>query len=379
MELNLSADHLALQSAVRDFAQSVVKPMAARTDQEHRFPREAISAAAELDLMGILIPTEYGGAGLDHLAFTLCIEEIAAACASTAVIVDVHNSVAAEPILLFGTEDQKRRWLPPLAKGELLGAFALTEPSSGSDAGALKTSARRKGDSFVLNGTKVFITIVGEAGLYIVFARTGPDAGAAGVSAFLVPGDSPGLRAGQMFTKMGLNGSPTGELILEDVEVPAASMLAPEGKGFRVAMRALDSGRIGISGQALGIARSALEEALAYTQEREQFGKRIADFQGIGWMLADMATRLAAARQMTYHAAALCSAGRPFTKEASMAKLFTTDTAMSIAIDAVQLAGGYGYITDYPFERHFRDAKACQIYEGSNQIQRIVIAREILR
>ena len=379
MELNLSADHLALQSAVRDFAQSVVKPMAARTDQEHRFPREAIAAAAELDLMGILIPAEYGGAGLDHLAFTLCIEEIAAACASTAVIVDVHNSVAAEPILLFGTEEQKKRWLPPLARGELLGAFALTEPSSGSDAGALKMTARRKGDSFVLNGTKVFITIVGEAGLYIVFARTGTEPGAAGVSAFLVPGDSPGLRPGQLFTKMGLNGSPTGELILDDVEVPATSLLAPEGNGFRVAMRALDSGRIGISAQALGIARAALEESLAYTKERTQFGHAISSFQGVNWMLADMATRLAAARQLTYNAAALCAAGKPFTKEASMAKLFTTDTAMSIAIDAVQLAGGYGYITDFPFERHFRDAKACQIYEGSNQIQRIVIAREILR
>ena len=379
MELNLSADHLALQSAVRDFAQSVVKPMAPRTDREHRFPREAISAAAELDLMGILIPAEYGGAGLDHLAFTLCIEEIAAVCASTAVIVDVHNSVAAEPILLFGTEEQKRRWLPALASGELLGAFALTEPSSGSDAGALRMTARRRGDSYLLNGTKVFITIVGEAGLYIVFARTGSQSGASGVSAFLVPGDSPGLRPGQMFTKMGLNGSPTGELILEDVEVPATNLLAPEGEGFRVAMRALDSGRIGISAQALGIARAALEESLTYTQEREQFGQRIADFQGVNWMLADMATRLEAARQMTYHAAALCSAGQPFTKEASMAKLFTTDTAMSIAIDAVQLAGGYGFIVDYPFERHFRDAKACQIYEGSNQIQRIVIAREILR
>ena len=203
MELNLSAEHLALQAAVRDFAQSVVKPMAERTDREHRFPREAIAAASELDLMGILIPAEYGGAGLDHLAFTLCIEEIAAACASTAVIVDVHNSVAAEPILLFGTEDQKRRWLPPLARGDLVGAFALTEPSSGSDAGALKTTARRRGDTFVLNGTKVFITIVGEAGLYIIFARTGPEPGAAGVSAFLVPGDTPGLRPGQIFTKMG--------------------------------------------------------------------------------------------------------------------------------------------------------------------------------
>lgn len=355
-----------------------MKPAAAAVDRDHRFPAEAVRGARKLDLMGILVPPEYGGAGLDHLAFTICIEELARACASTAVIVDVHNSVATEPILLFGTEEQRRAWLPRLAAGEVLGAFALTEPSSGSDAASLQTTARRCGDEYVLNGTKVFITIVGEAGMYLVFARTGPAERAAGVSCFIVPADTPGLRPGQVFKKMGLHGSPTGELILEDARVPAANLLAPEGKGFRVAMRALDSGRIGISGQALGIAQAALEEALAFTSEREQFGQPVARFQGVGFMLADMATKVVASRQLAYHAASLCSAGKPFTQEASMAKLFCTDTAMEVAIDALQLAGGYGFVSELPFERHFRDAKALQIYEGSNQIQRQVIARAIL-
>jgi acyl-CoA dehydrogenase len=379
MNSDPAAAHRELRQAVRDFATAVVKPMASRTDHEHRYPAEALSAAAELDLMGILIPPEYGGAGLDHLAFAICIEEIATACASTAVLVDVHNSVAAEPILLFGDEEQKRLWLPRLARGEILGAFALTEPSSGSDAAALKTTAKRHGDEYVLNGTKVFITGIGHAGMYLVFARTDPEApGAAGVSCFIVPGDAPGLKMGQVFAKMGLRGSPTGELVLEDVRVPAANLLHREGKGFSVAMRALDSGRIGISGQALGIGQAAFNEALAYSREREQFGQPVATFQGVAWMLAGMATRLEASRRLVYHAADLCSRGLPFTREASMAKVFTTDTAMAVATDAIQVAGGYGYIEDYPFERFFRDAKACQIYEGSNQVQRIVIAREIL-
>jgi acyl-CoA dehydrogenase len=378
LQLDLSPEHAALRGAVREFAQSVVKPQAAEVDREHRFPEAAIAGARDLDLLGILVPPEYGGAGLDHLAFTLCIEELAVACASTAVIVDVHNSVACEPILLFGSDEQKRRWLPPLASGEVLGAFALTEPGSGSDAAALKTSARRYGSEYVLTGTKVFITNIGRAGMYIVFARTGGEK-AAGVSAFIVPADAEGLKVGQVFKKMGLNGSPTGELVLEEVRVPAIGLLHAEGKGFQVAMRALDSGRIGISGQALGISEAALSEATEHTMQRQQFGRPVASFQGVGFMLADMATRLTAARQMTYHAAVLCSAGKPFTREASMAKLFATDAAMDIATDCVQLAGGYGYVNDYPFERHFRDAKALQIYEGSNQIQRVVIARELLR
>lgn len=357
---------------MRELAQGVVRPVAAEVDRDHRFPAEAVEAAAEAGLLGVLIPREYGGAGLDALAFAICIEELAQACASTSVIVDVHTSVGSEPILLFGDEEQKRRWLPRLASGELLGAFALTEPASGSDAASLKASARRSGNGYILNGTKVFITNVGRAGLYVVFARTGTDEKAAGVSAFLVPGDSPGLRVGQVFQKMGLHGSPTGELVLEDVEVPSANRLGAEGQGFTVAMRALDSGRIGISGQALGIAQAAVEESRELMKERGHE-------QGDDFLLADMATRLESARLLAYHAAWLCSRGRPFTRQASMAKLHCTDTAMQLALDALQVAGEPGAVAGSPFERHVRDAKALQIYEGSNQVQRIVIARELLR
>jgi alkylation response protein AidB-like acyl-CoA dehydrogenase len=369
MRLEPGPPYQALRDAVREVAQSTVRRHAESVDREHRFPHEAIAAVRELDMMGILVPRELGGAGLDHLAFTICIEELARACASTSVIVDVHNSVASEPILLFGTDEQQRAWLPRMASGEVLGAFALTEPASGSDAASLRTSARRSADGWVLNGTKVFITNVGEAGLYVVFARTGAEPRAAGVSAFLVPGDSEGLRVGQVFEKMGLHGSPTGELVLEDVRVPASALLHEEGRGFTVAMRALDSGRIGISGQALGIAEAALDEAIACDGEREQ---------GDAFALADMATRLTAARQLAYHAAALCAGGRPFTREAAMAKLFCTDTAMALATEALQLAGPEGALAGNPLERHFRDAKALQIYEGSNQVQRVVIARQLL-
>src|SRR5467141_4030275 len=335
MDLELPPQYAAFRDSVREIAQAVALPLAAEVDRDHRFPEEAVSAAAEAGLLGILIPREFGGAGLDALAFTLCIDELAQACASTSVIVDVHTSVGSEPILLFGTQDQKKKWLPRLASGELLGAFALTEPGAGSDAASLNTSARRNGDGYILNGTKVFITNIGHAGLYIVFARTGPGERAAGVSAFLVPADSPGVRVGQVFKKMGLNGSPTGELVLEDVSVPAANRLAAEGQGFTVAMRALDSGRIGISGQALGIAQAAVDESREFLLERERG-------QGDEFLLADMATRLESARLLAYHAAWLCSQGRPFTRQASMAKLHCTDTAMAIALDAVQVAGEEG-------------------------------------
>ena len=372
MDLELDPQHEAFRASVREIAQGVVEPLAADVDDRHRFPDEAVAAAAEAGLMGVLIPRDYGGAGLDALAFTLCIEELAQACASTAVIIDVHTSVGSEPILLFGSEEQKRKWLPPLASGELLGAFALTEPAAGSDAASLKASARRVGGDYVLNGTKVFITNIGRAGLYIVFARTGPDERAAGISAFIVPAGSPGLRVGQVFRKMGLNGSPTGELVLEDVKVPVANLLAAEGHGFTVAMRALDSGRIGISGQALGIAQAAVDQARAVLAEKPRH-------QGDDFALADMATRVESARLLAYRAAWLCSAGRPFTRPASMAKLHCTDTAMDVAINALQLAGEEGTLAGSPFERHLRDAKALQIYEGSNQVQRHVIARDLLK
>src|SRR5256712_1384559 len=268
MDLDRPPEHAAFRDAVRELAQEVALPLAAEVDRDHRFPEEAVTDAADAVLVGVLIPRDYGGAGLDALAFTLCIDELAQACASTSVIVDVHTSVGSEPILLFGNDEQKRRWLPRLASGELLGAFALTEPAAGSDAASLQTSARRKGDGYVLNGTKVFITNIGRAGLYIVFARTGPGERAAGVSAFIVPAESPGVKVGQVFKKMGLNGAPTGELVLEDVVVPMANRLGREGGGFTVAGRALDSGRIGISGQARGIGFAAVDEATALLKSR---------------------------------------------------------------------------------------------------------------
>jgi acyl-CoA dehydrogenase len=386
LDLELPPEHASFRAAVREVAQGVVQPLAAEVDRDHRFPDEAIRAAAEAGLMGVLIPREYGGAGLDALAFAICIEELAQACAATAVIVDVHTSVGTEPILLFGDEEQKRRWLPRLASGEVLGAFALTEPASGSDAASLQMTARPNGTGYVLNGTKVFITNIGRAGLYIVFARTGPDEGAAGVTAFLVPGDAKGVRVGQLFDKMGLHGSPTGELVLEDVTVPESNRLGREGEGFTVAMRALDSGRIGISGQALGIAQAAVDEARTLMRERghENSGgdfdllNRLAG-QGDDFALAEMATTVESARLLAYRAAWLCSRGEPFTKEASMSKLHCTDTAMQVALDALQIAGEEGAVAGSPFERHVRDAKALQIYEGSNQVQRIVIARDLLQ
>ena len=372
MDLELTPEHASFRAAVRELAQGVVQPLAAVVDREHRFPDEAITAAAESGLMGVLIPREFGGAGLDALAFAICIEELAQACASTAVIIDVHTSVGTEPILLFGSEEQKKHWLPQLASGELLGAFALTEPASGSDAASLKTTARRNGNGYVLNGTKVFITNIGRAGMYVVFARTGPEEKASGVSAFLVPAETAGVRVGQVFQKMGLHGSPTGELVLEDVSVPVANRLGAEGQGFTVAMRALDSGRIGISGQALGIGQAAVDEARDLMRERGHE-------QGDDFALADMVTRVASARLLAYQAAWLCSRGLSFTRQASMAKLHCTDTAMQVTLDALQIAGEEGARAGSPFERHVRDAKALQIYEGSNQVQRIVIARELLR
>ncbi|HLH67627.1 MAG TPA: acyl-CoA dehydrogenase family protein [Candidatus Dormibacteraeota bacterium] len=358
------------RALVREFAQEVVRPRAAQVDRERQFPRAILEEAARLGLMGILVPPAYGGMGLDHACFAACIEELAEACASTAVIVDVHGSVATEPILRFGSEEQRRVWLPRLARGEVLGAFALTEPGAGSDAASLRATARRRGHEWVLTGTKVFITNVGEAGLYVVFARTGEAPGARGLSAFLVPADSPGLRVGQVFEKMGLHGSPTGELVLDEVRVPAANLLHVQGRGFEVAMRSLDSGRIGISAQALGIARAALGEALEWARARGEAGREAA------LALADVATKLEAGRGLVQRAARRCSAGLPFTREASMAKLFCTDLAMEAASVALEVTAEAG--EGQGFGRHFRDAKALQIYEGTNQVQRVVIARQLL-
>jgi len=366
-----------LARLVRDFVEKEVFPLAARTDREHRFPAEAISKAAQLGLLGITVPKQYGGAGMDRGAMTVLIEGVARVCASTAVVLDVHT-VAIEPLLTFGSAQQKSLWLPRLAAGDILGGFALTEPGAGSDAASLTTVARRVEGGYVLNGGKIFTSNLGRAGVYLVMARTGGE-GAGGISAFLVDSGSTGLTFGEPFQKMGLNGSPTGEVFFTDLFVPEEGRLGREGEGFRVALAALDVGRIGIAAQAVGIAQGALDDALPYARQREQFGQAIATFQGIQFMLADMATRIEAARLMVQTAAHLCDAGRPFTREASMAKLFATDMAMDVTTDAVQILGGYGFIEEFPVARRMRDAKALQIYEGTNQIQRVVIARQLLR
>ncbi|MGH2449443.1 MAG: acyl-CoA dehydrogenase [Chloroflexota bacterium] len=379
MRFDLGEDQLMLRDLVRDFAQNIVAPRAAEIDRSGEYPSDLVAKAAELDLMGVVVPERYGGAGLDHVAFAVFVEEIAAVSGALAVILDVHSSVGSEPLLVYGSEEQKQRFLPRLASGELLGAFALSEPEYGSDASHLKTSAVRHGNEYVLNGTKTFITNLGVAGLYLVFARTGPELGASGISAFLIESENSGLHYGTPMEKMGLHGSPTGELILQDVRVPTENLLGREGEGFRVAMSALDSGRIGISAQAVGLAQGALDLAVGYANQREQFGKPIASFEGLQFMIADMATAVDASRLLTWEAAAAHDRGEPYTRQASMAKLFATDTAMRVTTDAVQVFGGYGYITEFPIERYMRDAKATQIYEGTNEIQRLVIARDLLQ
>ncbi len=379
MNLALSAEQEEVRKLVRDFAEREVKPRAEAIDQRAEFPKDLVAKSAELGLLGILVPVAYGGAGLDHLAFAIFIEEIARFCGSTAVILDVHVSVGTEPIVLYGSEEQKRRWLPALAGGDRLAAFALTEPEAGSDAAHVKTTAARRDGGYLLNGTKVFISNAGQAGLYVVMASTARDLGADGVTAFVIDAENPGLRIGPPFKKMGLNGSPIAEVVLEDCFCPSSDRLGAEGEGFRIAMRALDSGRIGISAQAVGLAQGALDDAVAYAQERRQFGKPIGEFQAIQFKLADMAVKVRAARWLTWRAAWLCDRGQPFTREASVAKLYATDAAMEVTLDALQVFGGYGYLEEYPMARRVRDAKACQIYEGTNQVQRMVIARELLR
>jgi alkylation response protein AidB-like acyl-CoA dehydrogenase len=316
--------------------------------------------------------------GADFLSYMLAIEEISYASAAVGVILAVHTSVGTMPILKFGTEEQKRRYVGKMAAGQLLGAFALTEPNAGSDASRIATRAVKKGDHYVLNGSKMFITNGGEADVYITFAVTDPGKGAGGISAFIVEKDTPGFSVGKKEKKMGLNGSSTTALIFEDAKIPASRLLGKEGEGFQIAMANLEGGRIGIAAQALGIARAAFDAAVSYTKQREQFGRPVAEFQGVQFMLADMATRIEAAKLLVYRAAMLREQGVPCPKEAAMAKMFATDAAMAVTTDAVQLHGGYGYIKEYPVERFMRDAKVTQIYEGTNQIQRIVIAKNLL-
>jgi acyl-CoA dehydrogenase len=377
MNFVFTEDQQMMRTMVRNFAQKEIVPVAAHHDETHEFPLENIRKMGQNGLMGIPIPEEYGGAGADFLSYIIAIEEISKADASHGVILAVHTSVGTFPILYFGTEEQKAKYLPKLAAGEFIGAFALTEPNAGSDATGLATTAVRKGDHYVLNGTKRFITNGGYADVYTVMAVTDKSKGSKGITSFLVDKDTPGFKIGAVEKKMGLNASSTTELIFEDALVPVENILGKEGEGFKVAMSLLDGGRIGIGAQGVGIAQAALDAAVAYAKERKQFGKNIIDFQGIQFMLADMATQVEAARLLVYQAANLRMQGLPYAKQASMAKMFATDTAMRVTTDAVQVFGGYGYCREYPVERFMRDAKITQIYEGTNQVQRIVIARHL--
>ncbi|MEK4282943.1 MULTISPECIES: acyl-CoA dehydrogenase [unclassified Ureibacillus] len=376
MNLNFTEEQLMMRDMVRDFAQNEIAPFVEKMEAGE-FPRPILNKMAELGLMGITVPEEYGGSGMDFISYIIAINELSKVSAVIGVILSVHTSVGTNPILYFGNEEQKQKYVPKLAKGEYLGAFCLTEPSAGSDAASLKTRAVKKGDKYIINGSKIFITNGGEADVYIVFAKTDPEKGSRGVTAFIVEKDTPGLIIGKDEKKMGLHGSRTVELSFENMEVPEANRLGEEGEGFKIAMANLDVGRIGIAAQALGIAEAALDAAVKYAGERQQFGKPIIANQGIGFKLADMATAVEAARLLVYRAADLRSKGLPCGKEASMAKLFASQTAREVAIEAVQVFGGYGYTKEYPVERYFRDAKITEIYEGTSEIQRIVISKHL--
>lgn len=379
MQFRLTEEHEMIRKMVRDFAKKEVAPTAAERDEEERFDREIFDKMAELGLTGIPWPEEYGGIGSDFLAYCIAIEELSRVCASTGVTLSAHTSLAGWPIYKFGSEEQKQKYLTPMAKGETIGAYGLTEPGSGSDAGGMRTTARLEGDHYILNGSKIFITNGGIADTYVVFALTDPESKQRGTSAFIVEKDFPGFSIGKKEKKLGIRSSPTTEIIFEDCKVPRENLLGKEGEGFKIAMMTLDGGRNGIAAQAVGIAQGALDAAVDYAKERVQFGKPIAAQQGIGFKLADMATSVEAARLLTYQAAWLESEGLPYGKESAMSKLFAGDTAMNVTIEAVQVFGGYGYTKDYPVERYMRDAKITQIYEGTQEIQKLVISRMITK
>ena len=375
----LNQDQLAMQKMVREFTQKEVAPKAAHYDHTEEFPWDNIRKMADMGLMGIPIPEQYEGAEMDTVSYMIAIEELAKACASTSVILAVHTSAGTMPYLLFGTEEQKQKYVPDLASGRKIGAFALTEPNAGSDAGRVSTTAVLDGDEYVLNGTKCFITNGGPAETYLVFATVDKSKGLKGITGFIVEKGTPGFSIGKKEEKMGIRASQTTELIFENCRIPKANLFGKEGEGFKIAMITLDGARIGIGAQSVGIAQGAYEHALKYAKEREQFGKPIAALQAVSFMLADMATQIEAARQLVYHAAMLKDAGVPFGKEAAMAKLFASDVANQVTANVVQIMGGYGYSREYPVERMMRDAKITQIYEGTNQIQRVVIGGHILR
>ena len=373
----LNEEQTLVRDTMRAFARERLAPNAARWDREHHFPREELSALGELGAMGVVVPDRWGGAGLDYVSLAVALEEIAAGAGATSTIVSVQNSVVCGPIAAFGSDDQRARHLVPLARGEKLGCFCLTEPHVGSDASAIRTSAVRDGNEWVLNGVKQFITTGKHADVAIVFAVTDKAAGKKGITCFLVPANAPGYQVGRIEEKMGQKASDTTQILFEDCRIPADSVVGKEGEGYRIALSNLEAGRIGIAAQCLGMARAALEAAVKYAQERESFGKPIFEHQAVNFRLADMATQLEAARQLVWHAASLKDAGRPCLKEASMAKLFASEMAERVCSDAIQVHGGYGYVTDFPVERIYRDVRVCQIYEGASDIQKLVIGRAL--
>ena len=378
-DLTLTEEQEQVQRTARAFATERVLARATEIDEQGKIPRELLAEMGRLGFMGTYVPERYGGSGLDAVCYVLIVEEINRACASTGVVLCSHVSLAVDPILQFGTEEQKQRYLPALATGERIGCFALSEPASGSDAAAMRTSARREGDGWVLNGTKNFITNGSIGDVAVVFAQTDPPERHKGIAAFIVEKSVPGFSVGKLERKLGIRGSDTAQLLFQDCRVPAANLLGEVGEGFKIALSTLDGGRISIAAQAVGIARACLEDSLAYAKQREAFGKKIADFQAIQWMLADMATEIDAARLLTWRAAALKDAGEDHILAAAEAKLFASDVAVKAARDCVQIFGGYGYLKDFPAERHYRDAKITEIYEGTSEIMKLVIAEEILK
>jgi butyryl-CoA dehydrogenase len=379
VDLDLAEEQQLLQKSVRDFAQAEVKPHAKEIDESGRFPRDNFKKAAELGLTGVAVPENYGGAGMDHVSYAIVIEEVSRVCASTGVILSVQNSLYCDPILRFGTDEQKQKFLVPFARGEKIGCYALTEPQAGSNAAALTTKAVRKGETYVINGTKAWITNGGAADAAIVYVNTQPEKGEKGITALVVEKGTPGFAVGKEEKKLGINATACTELSFTDCEVPVRNRIGNEGEGYKVALSTLDGGRIGIAAQATGIAQGAFEAALSYAQQRQAFGHPISDFQAIQFMLADMATEIDAARLLTRRAAWKQDSGARFTMEASIAKLFASEMSTRVTHKAIQIHGGYGYSREYPVERNYRDARITEIYEGTSEIQRLVIAAWVLK
>lgn len=379
MDFLLNEEEKMMQDMVRNFAAKEVAPLAAKMDETGEFPVELVKKMGELGLMGVDVPEEYGGAGMNYMCYAIAIEELARYCGNTSVIMSVNNSLVCSPLQKFATDEQKKKYLVPLASGKKLGCFGLTEPNAGSDAGGIQTTAVKDGDYYILNGSKIFITNATHADTALIFASTDKSLKHKGITCFIVEKGTKGFEVGKVEHKLGINASGTAELVLQDVKIPAENRLGSEGEGFKIAMYTLDCGRIGIAAQALGIARGALEESIKFAKERVQFGKPIAEFQAIQWMIADMATEIDAARLLVRRAAFLKDSGHKFSKESSMAKLFAAETAMRATTKAIQIHGGYGYSKEYPVERYFRDAKITEIYEGTSEIQRLVIASNILK